>query len=106
MSNTFVFLWRMCALSSAADICHWKLIRCRETALHVRFFLAAFILSLGGCAGVAVRSGHHCTQPLHRALGIAASARASPYLYNTQSEIDSFIEALQSSIKFFTDMDM
>ncbi|DBB03502.1 TPA: Cysteine desulfurase 1, chloroplastic [Trebouxia sp. C0006] len=56
--------------------------------------------------GVAVRSGHHCTQPLHRALGIPASARASPYLYNTQSEIDSFIEALQSSIKFFTDMDM
>ncbi len=56
--------------------------------------------------GVAVRSGHHCTQPLHRALGIAASARASPYLYNTQSEIDNFIEALQSSIKFFTDMDI
>ncbi|KAL0037076.1 hypothetical protein WJX77_011603 [Trebouxia sp. C0004] len=56
--------------------------------------------------GVAVRSGHHCTQPLHRALGIPASARASPYLYNTQSEIDSFIDALQSSIKFFTDMDM
>ncbi len=106
MSNTFVFLLRMCALSSAAGMCYWKLIRCRETALHVHCFLAAFILSLGGCAGVAVRSGHHCTQPLHRALGIPASARASPYLYNTQSEIDSFIEALQSSIKFFTDMDM
>ena len=57
-------------------------------------------------AGVAVRSGHHCTQPLHRALGIPASARASPYLYNTQVEIDSFIEALQSSIKFFTDMEV
>ncbi len=68
--------------------------------------LASFILSLGGCAGVAVRSGHHCTQPSHRALGIPASARASPYMYNTQSEIDSFIEALESSIKFFTDMDM
>ncbi|KAL3146011.1 hypothetical protein ABBQ38_015368 [Trebouxia sp. C0009 RCD-2024] len=54
--------------------------------------------------GVAVRSGHHCTQPLHRALGIPASARASPYLYNTHSEIDDFIEALQSSIKFFTDL--
>ena len=55
-------------------------------------------------AGVAVRSGHHCTQPLHRALGIPASARASPYLYNTHAEIDDFIEALQSSIKFFTDL--
>ena len=57
-------------------------------------------------AGVAVRSGHHCTQPLHRELGIPASARASPYLYNTHAEIDSFIEALQSSIKFFTDMEV
>lgn len=56
--------------------------------------------------GVAVRSGHHCTQPLHRVLGIPASARASPYLYNTFSEVDDFIEALQSSVKFFTDMEM
>jgi cysteine desulfurase/selenocysteine lyase len=34
-------------------------------------------------AGIAVRSGHHCTQPLHHHLGINASARASPYIYNT-----------------------
>ena len=35
-------------------------------------------------AGVAVRSGHLCTQPAHRALGIASSVRASPYIYNSQ----------------------
>ena len=57
-------------------------------------------------AGVAVRSGHHCTQPLHHYLGIAASARASAYLYNTHAEIDSFIAALKESIQFFRDAGM
>ena len=51
-----------------------------------------------GNAGIAVRSGHHCTQPLHHALGISSSARASPYIYNTEAEVDSFIEALKSVI--------
>lgn len=35
-------------------------------------------------SGVAVRSGHHCTQPLHRELGLNASARASLYFYNNK----------------------
>ena len=51
-----------------------------------------------GCAGIAVRSGHHCTQPLHHALGISSSARASPYIYNTEAEVDNFVEALNSVI--------
>lgn len=55
-------------------------------------------------AGVAVRSGHHCTQPLHRYLGINASARASLYIYNTKSEVDVFIDALKDTIDFFTEM--
>jgi cysteine desulfurase / selenocysteine lyase len=38
--------------------------------------------------GVAIRSGHHCCQPLHRSLGLAASARASLAFYNTADEID------------------
>ena len=37
--------------------------------------------------GVAVRSGHHCTQPLHDALGVSSSARASLYIYNTEAEV-------------------
>eukprot|EP00850_Spirogloea_muscicola_P021980 SM000270S10377 [mRNA] locus=s270:85463:88329:- [translate_table: standard] len=51
--------------------------------------------------GVAVRSGHHCTQPLHRYLGINASARASLYFYNTIAEVDTFIEALNDTVDFF-----
>jgi cysteine desulfurase / selenocysteine lyase len=52
-------------------------------------------------SGVAIRSGHHCTQPLHRYLGISGTARASLYLYNTQAEIDTFIVALKDAIAFF-----
>jgi len=54
--------------------------------------------------GVAIRSGHHCTQPLHRYLEISGSARASLYFYNTFEEIDVFIKALQETIDFFTQM--
>lgn len=44
--------------------------------------------------GIAVRAGHHCAMPLHDYLGLAASTRASFYLYNRLSEVDSLIEAL------------
>ena len=54
--------------------------------------------------GVAIRSGHHCTQPLHRILNASGSARASLYFYNTRPEIDSFIVALQETIDFFQSM--
>ena len=49
--------------------------------------------------GVAIRIGHHCTQPLHEKLGVPATARASFYFYNTRSEVDRFIEVLQKVIK-------
>jgi cysteine desulfurase/selenocysteine lyase len=49
--------------------------------------------------GVAIRVGHHCTQPLHAKLGVPATARASFYLYNTRTEVDRFIEVLQKVIK-------
>lgn len=45
--------------------------------------------------GIAVRSGHHCAQPLHRNLGINFSCRASFAFYNTFEEIDYFIEHLE-----------
>jgi cysteine desulfurase/selenocysteine lyase len=44
--------------------------------------------------GIAVRAGHHCTQPLHDRLGISASTRASFYLYNTLAEVDTLADAL------------
>ena len=55
-------------------------------------------------ASVAVRSGHHCTQPLHRELGINASARASLYIYNTPEEVDTFVGALEETLQFFRDV--
>ncbi|BAU08218.1 cysteine desulfurase [Fischerella major NIES-592] len=51
--------------------------------------------------GIAIRSGHHCTQPLHRYLKIPATARASLSFYNTREEIDVFIKALKETIDFF-----
>jgi cysteine desulfurase/selenocysteine lyase len=44
--------------------------------------------------GVAIRAGHHCCQPLMRRLDVAATARASVYVYNTREEIDSLVRAL------------
>ena len=52
-------------------------------------------------AGIAIRAGHHCTMPLHAQLGIAASARASCYLYNTESEVDHLIESVEAIGKRF-----
>ncbi len=52
-------------------------------------------------AGIAIRAGHHCTQPLHRYLGVQSTARASLYFYNTREEIDQFITALREAIEFF-----
>jgi cysteine desulfurase/selenocysteine lyase len=65
---------------------------------------ASDVSTMIDCEGVAIRSGHHCTQPLHRVLGVAGTARASLYLYNTPEEIDAFIEALKETIEFFRSM--
>jgi cysteine desulfurase/selenocysteine lyase len=51
--------------------------------------------------GVAIRSGHHCAQPLMRRLGVVAAARASFYLYNTEEEVDALVEALVRAREFF-----
>jgi cysteine desulfurase / selenocysteine lyase len=53
-------------------------------------------------AGIAIRSGHHCTQPLHRILDISSTARASLYFYNTREEIDAFVAELKEAIAFFS----
>jgi len=51
--------------------------------------------------GIAIRAGHHCTQPLHRYLNLAGTARASLYFYNTREEIDIFVKALKETLDFF-----
>lgn len=51
--------------------------------------------------GVAVRVGHHCALPLHRRFGLAATARASFALYNTDEEVDRLIAGVRRSLEFF-----
>ncbi|KAL7485436.1 hypothetical protein ACHAW6_011027 [Cyclotella cf. meneghiniana] len=55
--------------------------------------------------GVAIRAGHHCCQPLHRALGYSHSARASLYFYNTKEDVDHFIKALEETLNFFRSLE-
>ena len=55
-------------------------------------------------SGIAIRTGHHCTQPLHRELGISGTARASLYIYNTREEIDTFVAELKGTIEFFRNL--
>ena len=51
--------------------------------------------------GIAVRAGHHCAQPLHDRFDIAASARASFYLYNMLEEVDQLAAALEKAASIF-----
>jgi cysteine desulfurase / selenocysteine lyase len=50
---------------------------------------------------IAIRAGDHCTQPLHDKLGVAASARASFYVYNTREEVDKLVAALDDARQLF-----
>jgi cysteine desulfurase / selenocysteine lyase len=51
--------------------------------------------------GIAVRTGHHCAWPLHRALGVQASTRATFYVYNTHDEVDALAEGIRYAQRFF-----
>jgi cysteine desulfurase/selenocysteine lyase len=51
--------------------------------------------------GIAVRAGHHCAWPLHRAMGVQASTRASFYLYNTHEEADALAAGIREAQRFF-----
>ena len=51
--------------------------------------------------GVCVRAGHHCAKPLMRALGVGATARASLYVYNDESDIDILADALAEAGELF-----
>ncbi|UIP57328.1 putative cysteine desulfurase [Agromyces marinus] len=52
-------------------------------------------------AGIVVRVGHHCAQPLHRALGLTATTRASAHVYTTAEEADRFVSVLGEVRGFF-----
>ena len=51
--------------------------------------------------GVAVRTGHHCAWPLHRALGVQASTRATFYVYNNHAEVDALADGIRYAQRFF-----
>ncbi len=54
--------------------------------------------------GIAVRAGHHCAQPLMKWLNVSATARASFYLYNTEEDIDKFVDGLVKTKEYFSDV--
>jgi len=55
--------------------------------------------------GVAVRTGHHCTQPLHAEVGAKGSVRASLYFYNDKNDVDKFIDQLKETIAMFGELE-
>ncbi|WP_027964334.1 cysteine desulfurase [Halalkalibacillus halophilus] len=54
--------------------------------------------------GIAVRAGHHCAQPLMRELQVAATARASFYLYNNKQDVDLLVDGLKKTKEYFGDV--
>jgi cysteine desulfurase/selenocysteine lyase len=59
------------------------------------------VVTLADQGGVALRGGHHCTQPLMHKLGVESTARASFYFYNTKGEVDRFVDVVKEIQKFF-----
>jgi len=69
-------------------------------AFHVEPLHANDIAALLDSSGICIRSGHHCTQPLHRHYGLSGSARASLSFTTTPEEIDRFASELEGTIAF------
>ena len=78
--------------------------RAALVAFNVEGIHASDLATLLDHEGIAIRSGHHCTQPLHRIFNASGSARASLYFYNTREEIDTFVATLKDTIDFFKSM--
>ncbi|MBM5799422.1 MAG: aminotransferase class V-fold PLP-dependent enzyme, partial [Cyanobacteria bacterium K_DeepCast_35m_m2_023] len=69
-------------------------------AFHIEGLHANDIAALLDSSGICIRSGHHCTQPLHRHYGLSGSARASLSFTTTPEEIDRFADELEGTIAF------
>jgi len=52
-------------------------------------------------SGVAVRVGHHCAWPLHRRFGVAATTRASFYIYNDEQDVEALVAGTRRALEFF-----
>jgi len=75
--------------------------RCGVLAFNVSGVHPHDIASIFDEAGIAIRAGHHCAQPLLERFGVKATARASFYLYNDKAEIDKMIETTNKAYKIF-----
>src|SRR5256884_3656854 len=80
----------------------------RDSEIHggaISFTLASIhphdLATLVDREGIAVRAGHHCTQPLMDRLGVAATTRASFYIYNRAEEVDQLVSGIQKAQKVF-----
>ncbi len=60
------------------------------------------VVTVADQKGVALRGGHHCTQPLFHKLGVESTARASFYFYNTEEDVDRLIEVIDEVQRFFS----
>ena len=60
------------------------------------------VASILDSEGIAIRSGHHCAQPLMERLNVPATNRASVYIYNTEEEVDVFVKALDKVRRMFS----
>ena len=76
--------------------------RAALAAFNVKAIHGSDLATLLDHEGIAIRSGDHCTQPLHRLFNASGSARASLYFYNTRAEIDTFVSVLKDTIDFFS----
>jgi cysteine desulfurase/selenocysteine lyase len=71
--------------------------RCGLVSFNVASIHAHDLASLLDEQGVAIRSGHHCAQPLINKLGLTAAARASFYIYNTPADVAALIQGIRSA---------
>jgi cysteine desulfurase/selenocysteine lyase len=72
------------------------------TAFHLASAHPHDLVEFANTHGLALRGGHHCTQPLMKRFQIPGSSRASFYFYNTTSEIDRMMEILHRAVTFFS----
>jgi cysteine desulfurase/selenocysteine lyase len=66
-----------------------------------RIIHAHDLAQIMGDAGIAVRAGHHCAQPLMQYLGVSATLRVSLSVYNNSQDIDAVVAALETAEKVF-----
>jgi cysteine desulfurase / selenocysteine lyase len=70
-------------------------------SFHFEDLHAHDIVTFADQKGIALRGGHHCTQPLMKRLGVPSTTRASFYFYNTQEEVDRLLEVVAELHRFF-----